>query len=135
MGIFQQYYPNTVGIEYDNSHTKEIRQADISRVTEDGNQEKPFLFKPFEIYFRHGPGIGSKCADNQLNRLHKLSLPPLRPVGRDEIRYAGSPLKYSRSEAGDDKTVTVVELGKKGTVSIKLNRLHKLSLPPLRFPS
>lgn len=34
MGIFRQYYPNTVGIEYDNSHTKEIRQADISQVGE-----------------------------------------------------------------------------------------------------
>ncbi len=49
-----------------------------------------------------------------------------QPVGRDEIRYAGSPLKYSRSEAGDDKTVTVVELGKKGTVSIKQRPLCPL---------
>ena len=38
MGIFQQTYPNTVKIDYDNSHTKEIDQVDISKIT----QNKPF---------------------------------------------------------------------------------------------
>lgn len=35
MGIFQQVYPNTVRIDYDNSHTKEISQVDITQITED----------------------------------------------------------------------------------------------------
>ena len=34
MGIFQQVYPNTVKIDYDNSHTRAIEQVDISRVAE-----------------------------------------------------------------------------------------------------
>lgn len=34
MGIFQQIYPNTVRIDYDNSHTREIEQIDISRLAE-----------------------------------------------------------------------------------------------------
>ena len=34
MGIFQQVYPNTVKIDYDNSHTREIELADISRIAE-----------------------------------------------------------------------------------------------------
>ena len=34
MGIFQQDYPNTVKIDYDNSHTREIEQVDISRLAE-----------------------------------------------------------------------------------------------------
>ena len=34
MGIFQQTYPNTVKIDYDNSHTREIEQVDISRIAE-----------------------------------------------------------------------------------------------------
>ena len=34
MGIFQQVYPNTVKIDYDNSHTKEIEQVDISKIVE-----------------------------------------------------------------------------------------------------
>ncbi len=34
MGIFRSYYPNTVKIDYDNSHTREIEQADISKIAE-----------------------------------------------------------------------------------------------------
>ena len=34
MGKFQQVYPNTVRIDYDNSHTREIEQVDISRIAE-----------------------------------------------------------------------------------------------------
>lgn len=34
MGIFQQVYPNTLRIDYDNSHTREIEQVDISRIAE-----------------------------------------------------------------------------------------------------
>lgn len=35
-------------------------------------------------------------------------------IGSQRIRYCGTPLKYSFSEAGHHKSVTVVELGKKG---------------------
>lgn len=34
MGIFQQVYPNTLRIDYDNSHTRQIEQVDISRIAE-----------------------------------------------------------------------------------------------------
>ena len=34
MGIFQQIYPNTVKIDYDNSHTREIEQVDISKIAQ-----------------------------------------------------------------------------------------------------
>lgn len=40
-------------------------------------------------------------------------------VGRETVRYCGTPLKYSFSEAGHQKAVTVVELGSKGTVSVR----------------
>ncbi len=40
-------------------------------------------------------------------------------VGRDAVRYAGSPLKYSFSEKDHHKSVTVVELGEKGDVTIR----------------
>ena len=39
--------------------------------------------------------------------------------GRDTVRYCGTPLKYSFSEAKDRKSVTVVELLEKGNVSYK----------------
>ena len=39
-------------------------------------------------------------------------------IGRETVRYAGSPLKYSFSEAKHIKSVTVVDLGNKGEVQI-----------------
>ena len=39
-------------------------------------------------------------------------------VERETIRYCGTPLKYSFSEADQAKSVTVVELGEKGTPAI-----------------
>ena len=40
-------------------------------------------------------------------------------VGSDTIRYCGSPLKYSFSEAPYEKSVTVVELKEKGNTSVR----------------
>lgn len=40
-------------------------------------------------------------------------------VGRDTVRYCGTPLKYSFSEAAQQKSVTVVELGEKGVVDVR----------------
>lgn len=34
MAIFQQIYPNTVKIDYDNSHTREVEQIDLSNIVE-----------------------------------------------------------------------------------------------------
>lgn len=47
-------------------------------------------------------------------------------VGRETVRYCGTPLKYSFSEAGHHKSVTIVELGKKGDVSIRTEPLIPL---------
>ena len=41
-------------------------------------------------------------------------------IGSNRIRYCGTPLKYSFSEAGHHKSVTVVELGEKGEVHLTL---------------
>lgn len=48
-------------------------------------------------------------------------------VGRETVRYCGTPLKYSFSEAEQEKTVTVVELREKGRSEIR-----KIPLKPLR---
>lgn len=40
-------------------------------------------------------------------------------VTRDTIRYCGTPLKYSFSEKNHKKSVTVVELGEKGSIDIR----------------
>jgi exonuclease SbcD len=39
-------------------------------------------------------------------------------IGNERIRYCGTPLKYSFSEASDVKSVTVVELEEKGALSV-----------------
>ena len=39
--------------------------------------------------------------------------------GSERVRYCGTPLKYSFSEARDKKSVTVVELGEKGTLCVR----------------
>lgn len=41
-------------------------------------------------------------------------------IGRPEVRYAGSPLKYSFSEVRQKKSVTIVELKEKGEVGISM---------------
>lgn len=48
-------------------------------------------------------------------------------IGRDTVRYAGSPLKYSFSEARHKKSAVLVELGAKGDWDIRL-----IPLEPLR---
>lgn len=48
-------------------------------------------------------------------------------VGRKEVRYCGTPLKYSFSEAAQEKSITVAELREKGNVQIRT-----LPLKPLR---
>ena len=45
----------------------------------------------------------------------------------ERVRYCGTPLKYSFSEAKDNKSITVVELEKKGNISMKT-----VSLVPMR---
>lgn len=50
-------------------------------------------------------------------------------IGRDTVRYAGSPLKYSFSEIFHKKSVTVIELNEKENVILRtreLNPLHDL---------
>lgn len=69
--------------------------------------------------------VGADCFDAfdyaALGHIHSA-----QAVGREQVRYAGSPLKYSLSEANDDKFATVVTLGAKGDVRVELEPLHPL---------
>lgn len=49
-------------------------------------------------------------------------------IGEERFRYCGTPLKYSVSESGDEKSLTVVTLGEKGEEPV----IEKLPLHPLR---
>lgn len=41
-------------------------------------------------------------------------------IKRETVRYCGTPLKYSFSEAEQEKSVTVVEFGKKGDITLSM---------------
>ncbi len=56
-----------------------------------------------------------------LGHIHKP-----QKVGRDTLRYAGSPLKYSFSEAAHKKSVCIVDLEEKGEVRVKTVPLYPL---------
>lgn len=67
------------------------------------------VFKPFDYV--------------ALGHLHK----PQNCHWHKHIRYCGSPLKYSFSEAGDTKSVTIVDMGPKGQMDysyVELEPLH-----------
>ena len=56
-----------------------------------------------------------------LGHIHKP-----QKVLRDTLRYAGSPLKYSFSEANHVKSVTVVDMAEKGDVTVRTLPLYPL---------
>ena len=47
-------------------------------------------------------------------------------VGRKEVRYAGSPLKYSLSEVNNAKSVPIITIEKKGEIKIDFRKLFPL---------
>ena len=49
-------------------------------------------------------------------------------IGSPRVRYCGTPLKYSASEAGSTKSVTIAELGEKGAEPV----ITEIPLTPLR---
>ena len=121
---------------YDDAMRKTIELIDLKQgarhvaiahafVTNNGNQEKNTSDseRPLAIG-------GSECVDaayfepfhytalGHLHRAHK--------VKHDKIRYAGSPLKYSSSEAGHEKGFIVIDLQPDGTTVIENRKLTPL---------
>lgn len=45
-------------------------------------------------------------------------------VGKENVRYSGSPLKYSLSEAGHRKSIPIINIEEKGTISITCRALQ-----------
>ncbi len=70
--------------------------------------------------------IGSRIFDafdyTALGHIHTA-----QRVGRDTVRYSGSPMKYSLSEVNDRKSMVLVTIKEKGAVETEL-----LPIPPLR---
>ena len=69
--------------------------------------------------------IGAECFDAfdyaALGHIHSP-----QKVGRETVRYCGSLLKYSLSEAMNAKSVPVITMGAKGDVKVELVPLHPM---------
>lgn len=94
--------------------------------------EKPILCDSESVFVGGTEGVDSSVFDGfdyvALGHIHKP-----QNVGRDTIRYCGTPLKYSSSECNDEKSVTVVDIGEKVTIStIPLRPLRDIRI--LRGP-
>lgn len=69
--------------------------------------------------------VGTDCfADFDYVALGHIHSP--QRVGRNTIRYSGSPLKYSLSEIDNPKSVPMITLGQKGNVDVELIPLQPL---------
>lgn len=81
-----------------------------------------------ELKFISVGGIDSVdiCHVDQFDYVALGHIHSSQKIGKDYIRYSGTPIKYSVSEAEDEKSITVVELGKKGSVP-------KISYIPLKM--
>ncbi len=66
MGIFQQVYPNTVKIDYDNSHTREVEQVDISKIAENRSYEELITDFYRQIY-------GCEITDDEMNVMREVA--------------------------------------------------------------
>ncbi len=66
MGIFQQIYPNTVRIDYDNSRIKELEQIDIEEIT----QGKSFSDMIAEFYYKM---YGCEIAEEELELMDMIA--------------------------------------------------------------
>ena len=69
--------------------------------------------------------IGYDCFDafdyTALGHIHSP-----QKVGREEVRYSGSMLKYSLSEVNNEKSVPIINIAEKGKVEITLKKLTPL---------
>ncbi len=79
-----------------------------------------------EVYVGGSDNVEAEVFDDfdyvALGHLHRP-----QHIARKEVRYCGTPLKYSFSEADHNKSVTVVEMKEKGNIEIKT-----IPLVPLR---
>ena len=134
----RHYYPKSKIDSYDDAvkvildHTDidaEKRNLIIAHQFVTGHSEEPSLSGSESMGTQNVGNvekIGYDCFDLfdyvALGHIHS----PQR-VGREEIRYSGSPLKYSLSEVNSEKSVPIITIGNKGDVQIEL-----IPLKPVR---
>ena len=134
----KHFFPEETIENYDDAVRTAIRREDI-----DPSVRNVILAHQFVVGASDPELAGSETALASVGTLDRISwecftdfdygalghIHRNQPVGRETLRYAGSPLKYSleKNELEQEKTVTLVELKEKGTVEVR-----QLPLEPLR---
>ena len=134
----KHFFPEETIENYDDAVRTAIRREDI-----DPSVRNVILAHQFVVGASDPELAGSETALASVGTLDRISwecftdfdygalghIHRNQPVGRETLRYAGSPLKYSleKNELEQEKTVTLVELKEKGTVEVR-----HLPLEPLR---
>lgn len=131
--MIRKYYPN-IDITDTNSALKTV----LSNINVDSTVRNVLLCHQFvtgatkseseEIFVGGSDNVDiSLFAPFDYTALGHLHMP--QTLGDNYVRYCGSPLKYSFSEAAKDKSVTLVELNEKDNITVTeypLNPLHDM---------
>ena len=133
----RHYYPDEKIISYDDAVRTVIANADI-----DDRKRNIIISHQFVSGGTSDPELGgSECGGTRsVGQIEKIGcgcfdsfdyaalghIHSPQAVGREQVRYSGSPLKYSLSEVDNEKSVPVVTLGEKGDVDIELVKLHPM---------
>lgn len=131
----RHFYPDEKIDDYEDAVRTVIEHADINKDEINVIVSHQFVTgRSDSVEFSGSEGLGTinvglveqiscSCFDDfdyaALGHIHKA-----QSVGRETIRYAGTPLKYHFEEVNDLKSVPVVSLGKeKGDISISFREL------------
>ncbi len=122
--------------------TQDAVSAALRGISFDQTERNVLIAHQFVCAGEHSPGpcesetisiggsdsVDVSCFDGfdyvALGHLHRSQY-----IGRNSVRYAGSPLKYSLSEVRHNKSFTLVTIGEKGQVEtelISISPLHDL---------
>lgn len=137
LGTIRHYLPETVNCTYDQAIGKVLTHAPV-----DKQERNLLLAHQFVTSSGTSPVLaGSEAPDVAVGMVDSVDVSHFREfdyvalghihrsqaVGRETVRYPGSPMKYSLSEVMGEKSVLLVTLGEKGVVNIE-----KRALTPLR---
>lgn len=118
----RQFYPDTAIESYTDAIETAISNMEINKTARNVIITHQFVTgaersDSEEISVGGSDNVSASVFDDfdyvALGHIHKS-----QPVTRETLRYSGTPLKYSFSEAKHKKSVTVVEMQEKGHISI-----------------
>ncbi len=119
----RKYYPETEILSYDDAVKTVVENMNIDVSKRNVLVTHQFVTGAVRSESEEASVGGSDNIDyKNFDKFDYVALGHIhRPqsVGREEVRYCGTTLKYSFSEANHNKSVTVVTMGEKGDVKIE----------------